>query len=192
MGVNEVPIDAGLPHTSLVTRLPLVAGYRYSGKFSGYKYRVRDVDLGVPYLSRHGRTYEFAVGQASREMFDQILGSMFQRLVRIDDSTNRSSVQTRVDLVFEPNIKMFNFDFGGTSFRAMINYEVNLLSPDGNLIASYDVRGEGVAEARFEDDRPLFGEITKSALRQAAASFIAGFDKNANLTKWLAEKGVGN
>ncbi len=179
---NSVTIQGEFP-APLVEKIPLEVGIHYDEAFKSYTYEQS---------IHHGPTWQIHLGQPNVELFDQMLGRMFEQVVQVDDPDTLSEPVPGIDAILKPTIEEFAFlspaDSGLGFFSVSIKYRLTLYQPDGQFATSWIFtaygknRVEGLAQ---EDD---LKEATIIALRDAAAAVAVELGEKARIKTMVREE----
>jgi len=189
---RTVQLDARLPRPPVVKQMPLHVGVYYSPAFLGYTEKKELIMCG-PSGRRDpsGIYFIFPIGTASRDLFDQIIGSMFSEITRTAGPlTNTSSV----DALFEPQIEFFDWDMVCSKdylstgiIGAKVSYVIHLYNgPDRHLIASLRVEGRSSEQPElcFKECRDSLA--AEQAMRDSMARFMIEFYEQPEVKRWVS------
>jgi hypothetical protein len=189
---RNLKLDARLPLTPVIKQIPFHMGVYYSPEFIGYTKNIELIACGPN--GRRDRTdifFKFPVGTASRDIFDQIIESMFITITRTSSLISNTSP---VDALLEPQIELFDWDMVCSKdylstgiISARISYVINLYSgPDRHLVASMRVEGRSAEkpELCFRDCRDSIA--AEQAMQDAMARFITEFYEQPEVKRWLS------
>jgi hypothetical protein len=144
--------------------------------------------------NRMGDSWEFRLGAASVELFNRLLGGVFEAVVPVNARPPLPSVPPRLVGVIEPRIE--EFDFGlpflktGT-YTASIGYRITAYSMAGVPVASWRVRGEGAKTGAIGMEFARWpGEAADLAMHDAAVKVAESFGRVPEVARWLREQGV--
>ena len=179
---HSVTIQAEFP-APLVEKIPLEIGIHYDEAFKSYTYEQS---------IHHGPTWQIHLGQPNVELFDQMLGQMFEQVVQVDDPDTLTEAVPGLDAILKPSIEEFALlsprDSGLGFFSVSIKYRLSLYQPDGQFATSWIFtaygknRVEGLAQ---EDD---LKEATVIALRDAAAAVAVELGEKARIKTMVREE----
>jgi hypothetical protein len=189
---RNLKLDARLPLPPAIKQIPFHMGVYYSPEFIGYTKNFELIACGPN--GRRDRTdifFKFPVGTASRDIFDQIIESMFITITRTSSPISNTSP---VDALLEPQIELFDWDMVCSKdylstgiISARISYVINLYSgPDLHLVASMRVEGRSAEkpELCFRDCRDSIA--AEQAMQDAMARFITEFYEQPEVKRWLS------
>jgi hypothetical protein len=126
------------------------------------------------------------LGPPSVALFEIIVAGLFEKVVVID-SLPPSDSNLQIAGMLAPSI--VNFEYGVHQYvYHRITYRVTLYSPTGADLGAWEVDGTASVEAGTFP-RTL-GNVTRIAMRRAAARFVKEFRKEPVVTRWLEEAGV--
>lgn len=186
-------LDTRLPRSPVVKQMPLHVGVDYSPEFLGFTARKEIIFCGPSGRKDSTRIYyTFPIGAASRDLFDQIIESMFTEITRTAGTlTNTSSV----DALLEPQIEFFDLDFvcsqdslSEETISAKVNYVIHLYNgPDRHLVVSFHVGGQS-RERPYLVVRNAGKTLAEQAMRDAMARFMIEFQDNPEVKRWLSTR----
>jgi hypothetical protein len=198
-----VKLDARLPLSPIVEKLPLHVGVHYSPEFLVYVRKfpfIMCADGGRSPISDSGMSYAFPVGTASKDLFDQVIASMFTIATRSSDQSSPLSGVTSFDGVFE--LQIVSFDWASSCFYGKwtpkgrfitrVSYTISLYSKDGHLVTSMNFNGEGSEKYEvcfFVDCEKSLA--TEEAMLDAMAKFMIEFREQPEVKRWLSTLSAG-
>jgi hypothetical protein len=146
--------------------------------------------------SWYGAT-EYHLGPPSIALFDQIYSGMFARTVPVVDDPARSREPSDAAAIvvlqiesFKPHYAIGEDIAGGPmiqSVEAEIVYRTTLLTPQGQQIADWTTGGSGSGQPTVFTFSDEAGNAAATAMREAAAKFVAGFRQQPEVARWLAD-----
>ncbi len=179
---HSVTIQGEFP-APLVEKIPLEIGVYYDEAFKTYTYE---------HSIHHGPTWQIHLGQPNVDLFEQMLGRMFEQVVQVDDPDTLTDPVPGVDAILKPGIEEFALlspaESGLGFFSVSIKYRLSLYQPDGQFATSWIFtaygknRVEGLAQ---EDD---LKEATIIALRDAAAAVAVELGEKARIKTMVREE----
>lgn len=181
-----VPIDANLPNRPLIETLPITLGVYYSPEFSTHE-SIEEVE---------GDSYKFNLGSDSVALFDQVFGSMFEKVIPVENLPPLRTDGTKVNAVIEPRIGYLRIGVVPQSQNVdeycwvRIYYHIALYSPDGGLLALFRVDAVGESRPGYSIGVKSFGEAMHFAMRDVAAQVMTGFSDEPGVREWLQALGV--
>lgn len=193
----KLKFDARLPLSPAVKPTPLNVGVYYSQEFLEYTKRVEMIACGPSgRKDKTGIFFIFPVGTASREVFDQIIASMFATVTTASRPSQFSGDTSPIDYLLEPRIE--SFDWGTMCSndyvskwrsRAKVSYVINLYNTiDSRLVTSMHVEGQSILlkpKACF-----MLGGCNESlgvaqAIQDAMARFMIDFYEQPEVKQWI-------
>jgi len=194
---RNLKLDARVPLPPAVKQIPLHIGVYYSPEFIEYTKKIELVGCGPNgRRDKTGIFFIFPVGNASRDLFDQIFTSIFATVTRMSDLSNSFSDNPAVDGFLEPRIKSFDWDTACSQnylstghLSARVNYVIDLHDPDGNLVISMPIEGRSK-----EKPKVCFGEgckdsiVAEQAMQDAIAKFMINFGEQPDVKQWLSTR----
>jgi len=193
--------DTKLAVSPAIEQIPLHVGVYYSPEFVEYTKKTELIGCGPNgRRDRMGIFFIFPVGTTSRDLFDQIVTSMFATATRTSNHPQPLNSAASIDGLLEPQIELFDWDtvcsdeyFSHGKFIAKVRYVINLYdSPDGHLVASMHTEGQHSLKPRlcFLDCKDSFGAA--EAIHDAMAQFIIDFFEQSEVKRWLSARMSGN
>lgn len=170
--LHEEKVAAFLPRAVLVDPLPVTIGVYYAPEFRTYASQFHPV--------AHSEDESLVpLGPASVMLFDRVLAGMFERVVQVESRPPLSPRAPDLSAVIEPQIH--NFKAPG---RVVIEYRFTIYEPNGHELASWVVSGRGGVILNATPTTQITDAMA-SALRSAAAKFVAGFRDEPGVKSWL-------
>ena len=193
---RNLKLDARLPLPPAVKQMPVHIGLYYSPEFVKYARRIELIGCGPSgRRDRSGIYFVFPVGTASEDLFDQVIGSMFAKIISTSSPSQTSNNVSSVDGLLEPQIESFHWetvcskDYLSTGkFAARVRYVINLYSPDGHLVLSMRVEGFGTEKPKlcFADCKDSLA--AEQAMQDAMAKFMIEFPEQPEVKQWLSTR----
>ena len=156
----------------------------YSNEFKNFKY-IRD--------SYQGTDWYIELGFPSVQLFDQIFGSMFESVEQLKSRPDEMSPALHVNAIAAPKINDFAMlapdDSALEFFSVSFKYQIDFLTPEGNLIHTWSFVAYGKARWHFFDEDESVREATMMALRDAAATLALDYHKQVPFIDWLDRRG---
>ena len=146
-------------------------------------------------LKKQGK-WRIELGSAQPLMFDNLASGMFRDHEIINGNARPVGA---IDALLVPSIKELQFAIPnqtkGDFFEVWIQYEFQLLAPDGAQIAQFPLTAYGKANRRdfglLEDtENGALGLAAKVALRDAMAFFALRFKRIPEVAAWLQTRTV--
>ncbi|MBP1749402.1 MAG: hypothetical protein H6Q52_1941, partial [Deltaproteobacteria bacterium] len=144
-----------------------------------------------------GILFIFPVGTASRDVFDQVIASMFATVTTASGPSRSLGETSPIDGLLEPQIESFDWDttcsndyFSHWKSTARVSYVINLYnSLDGHLVASMHVEGKSILlkpKVCFmsRDCDESLGAA--QAIQDAIAMFMIDFYEQPEVKKWIS------
>lgn len=193
---RNLKLDARLPLPPAIQQIPFHMGVYYSPEFIGYTKNFELIACGPN--GRRDRTdifFKFPVGTASRDIFDQIIESMFTTVTRTSSPISNTSP---VDALLEPQIELFDWDMvcsndylSTGTIIARIRYVINLYGgPDRHLVASMRVEGRRAEKPELCFRGCRDSVAAEQAIQDAMARFITEFHEQPEVKRWLSARVV--
>ena len=191
---RNVKLDTRLPHPPAVKQTPLHMGVYYSPEFLGYTERKQLIMCGPSGRRDPSDIYFiFPVGSASRDLFDQVIGSMFTEITRkAGPLTNTSSV----DALLEPQIEFFDWDMVCSTdylptgiISVKVSYVIHFYNgPDRHLVASLHVEGRSSEKPELCFNECRDSLAAEQAIQDAMARFMIEFQEQPEVKRWFSTR----
>jgi hypothetical protein len=174
-GAAKVKPALSLPR-ALITPINMNVGVFYAPEYRKFVHRE----------TRWGSDWKISLGEEHVRMTDDLFAQAFTKTTPIKKYPTESS-PAPVQAIIEPRIEQYSFitprDTQGNFYAVTIKYRLNLDSPAGTLIDSYQFTGYGTADGRgMAAERPM-AAATTAAMRDAAAKFLVQFPEQASVRK---------
>jgi hypothetical protein len=174
-GATQVKPALSLP-PALVTPLNLDVGVFYSPEYRRFEHRE----------TRWGADWKIALGEEHMRMTDNLFSQAFTKTTPIKKFPSESD-PAPVQAIIEPRIEQYSFitprDTQGNFYAVTIKYRLNLDSPAGALIDSFQFTGYGTADGSGMAAGGPMVAATTAAMRDAAAKFLVQFPEQASVKK---------
>ncbi len=177
-----------------VKPIPLDVGVYFSPEFRNYEYRYE----GYKISGEPGDKESFAIGEASVDLFNQLLQGMFKNTVEVQQRPPLSSSGMKLAGVIEPNIEEFKLTKSQEQprrrrrYRVQLTYRFTVYAPDGK-ISVFWVSGRGWSiDRRFTTTGKIYGEATDEAMKDAGRRFTTSFLEIPEIQQWLESIGYSN
>jgi hypothetical protein len=192
---RNIKLDARLPLPPAFKQMPLNIRVYYSPEFVGYTKKIELIGCGPNgRKDKTGIFFIFPIGTSSRDLFDQIIESMFTSVTRTSGASLSFSNTQSIDGLLELRIESFDWetectrDYLSTGrFLARVSYVINLYdSPDGRLLSSIRVEGQGTEDPRLCLKDCKDSIAAEQAIQDAMAKFMTDFQKQPEVRAWLS------
>lgn len=199
----SLQIEEPLDRPPLVEPLPLTVGVFYTPEFRAYEH----VQIVPGELWKN--TWKFSLGPASVALFDQVLPSMFKKVLPVKDLASLRTNGHELDAIIKPSIEEFDlvsppksgmaFPVPPSVYSATIGYRITLYAPGrGDVIASWVESGSGAIQHTFVSEgfpfifmvKGIYNDVTKKAMREAAAKLLTGLHDRPEVKRWLESTGA--
>lgn len=172
---GEFPRPVGPQH-------PLTVGIFMSEEFRQYNYHEDSEDRDE---------WNISTGKAQKNLFETVLGSMFQETIPL--SQFPQAVPSDVELVLVPEIRELQFTMPRETrvniFEVWIKYDMHAYDPQGESVASWVITAYGKTPTAFLQSREeALAQAINVALRDAGATLYTGFVRVPELQALLANK----
>jgi len=191
----KVSLNPKIDPLPTVKPIPLHVGLYFSPEFRSYEYRYE----GYKISGEPGDKESFAIGEASVDLFNQLLQGMFKDTVEVQQRPPLSSSgMMKLAGVIEPNIEEFKLAKSQEQprrrrrYRVQLTYRFTLYAPDGK-ISVFWVSGRGRStDRRFATTGKIYGEATDEAMKDAGRRFATSFLEIPEIQRWLESIGYSN
>jgi hypothetical protein len=168
---KSVVIQTDFPEP-LITPLPLSVGLLYGDALRHFQYREELPNDGA---------WSFDLGDANTKLFDGIFEALFDRTVQVEATGGSGAPYSGLDAIIEPSIEALEFSLPRQSrsdqYAVWIRYNLDVYKPDGTLITRWSISAYGQSDSAILSAEKPMAQATISALRDAGASIITGFEK---------------
>lgn len=187
---STVPVRSPLVQMPLVDMSPIAVAIRYTDGLThhrcvadkGYVAEAWTIELGAPSIA----------------MFDKVFMALFAKTVAMGQGQTVAVAAEPLPVI---EVGLLSYDgcqaswpiVGTTSVK--VAYEATLFGKDGARVAHWQGRGRAGAEDFDSQDAPGAGgwdiegtylaDVTRLAMRKAAADFLINYDKNPAVRAWL-------
>lgn len=159
-----------------------------------------DVDVGVFYgpdyrkfehrETRWGSDYKVALGDEHVRMTDALFSQAFTHTTPLAKfPTETEPAPAAVKAVIEPRIVQYSFitprDTNSDFYAVTIKYRLNLSTPSGVAVDSFQFTGYGTADSGAMSSEKPMQAATTTAMRDAAAKFLVQFPKQGSVLRLL-------
>ena len=174
-GATKVMPALSLPR-ALITPINLNVGVFYGPEYRKFEHRE----------TRWGADWKIALGEQHVRMTDDLFSQAFAKTTQLKKFPTESD-PAPVQAVIEPRIEQYSFitprDTQGNFYAVTIKYRLNLDSPAGAVIDSFQFTGYGTADGRGMAAEAPMVTATTAAMRDAAAKFLVQFPEQAAVKK---------
>jgi len=184
-GVNQVVVEGKFP-TPLMTALPLTIGVWYPDEFRGHEF------TGMAKNPRES-SWIVKTGEAQIQMWDVLLGGMFQRFEQMRAAPQPDVLNQAVDAVLIPHVAELQYAIPTQThvkvYEIWMRYRFELVTVEGEPIAEWTMTAYGKTPSAFlQSDTKAVNLAAVMALRDAGANFVTGFTRVPELNNWLNGK----
>jgi hypothetical protein len=174
---QNIEVPATVPDPVLAA-LPLEVGVMYDEDFSNFLYIEKLL---------YGPEITVELGAANVNMFDRMVRSVFQDVVTVE-----APGAAGVDAILRPMVDEYAFltpEQAGVDFYSVsIRYQVELLSPSGDLLDLWQVNSYGRTRSTGITGSSSLTEANEEALRDAAAVLALDLQKRESVLKLIEGK----
>ncbi len=179
---NEVVVQGEFP-APLMNRLPVKLGVWYDEAFTGHEFF--DEAKG-----REESSWLVKTGTAQVQMWDTLLGGMFQELVHMKGRPAPDQLNPLVDAVLIPKVAELQYAIPAHTnvkvYEIWMRYHFDLVTTRGEPIADWSMTAYGKTPTAFmRSDEAAVNLAAVVALRDAGANFATGFQRVPQVAQWL-------
>lgn len=189
-GAKQVVVQGQFP-TPLMTRLPLTLGVWYVDEFANHEFFDET-------KSKQESDWIVKTGQAQVQMWDALLGGMFEKLVHVQvkpdpDTPSPDTMNQAVDAVLIPHIEELQYAIPTQTnikvYEIWMRYRFELVTSSGEPIAEWLMSAYGKTPTAFmQSDEAAVNLAAVMALRDAGANFVVNFSRVPDVQQWLQGK----
>lgn len=174
-GATQVKPALSLPR-ALITPIDMNVGVFYAPEYRKFEHRE----------TRWGSDWKIKLGEEHVRMTDDLFSQAFSKTTQLKKFPSESA-PAPVQAVIEPRIEQYSFitprDTQGNFYAVTIKYRLNLDTPAGVLIDSFQFTGYGTADGGGMSAEGPMVAATTAAMRDAAAKFLVQFPDQAAVKK---------
>jgi hypothetical protein len=179
---KSVVVETEFPEP-LIAPLPLSVGLLYGEALQNFSYHED--------LPNDG-TWSFSLGDANTKLFDGIFAALFERTTHVDSTGGTGAPYSNLDAIIEPSIEALEFSLPRQSrsdeYAVWIRYNLDIYTPDGNLITRWTISAYGQSGSKMLGADKAMMRATISAMRDAGASIVTGFENEPVIKAALLEE----
>ncbi|MEM7432568.1 MAG: hypothetical protein AAF351_11630 [Pseudomonadota bacterium] len=165
----------------LIDPIPATVGLRMPENFHHYVHE--EEVLG-------SEEWSINLGAANAELFTQLYGHMFDRVVLLSDDDNPD--EHDLDALIEPAIEAFEFSVPNQSktksFAVWIRYRITVYDNNGDVVADWPVSAYGKSQKESVSGPKALQRAAVLAMRDAAALMIMKLDQAAGISGLAADR----
>ncbi len=186
-GVKQVVVEGQFP-SPLMSKLPLTLGVWYVEDFANHEFFDET-------KSKQESDWIVKTGEAQVQMWDAVLGGMFENLVHMQAKPAPDTFNQVVDAVLIPHIDELQYAIPAYThikvYEIWMRYRFELVTPSGDPIAEWSMTAYGKTPTAFlQSDEAAVNLAAVMALRDAGANFAVNFTRVPELQQWLQQKRV--
>jgi len=181
-GANKVVVEGKFP-PPLMTPLPLNIGVWYPEEFRAHEFTD---------MAKNPRDSSWVVktGEAQVQMWDTVLGGMFQNLEQMRAAPGPGVLNQIVDAVLIPHVAELQYAIPTQThvkvYEIWMRYRFELVSASGEPIAEWMMTAYGKTPTAFlQSDTAAVNFAAVMALRDGGANFVTSFTRVPELSDWL-------
>jgi hypothetical protein len=185
-GANEVVVKGEFPQPVL-EKLPLTLGVYYDPEFRTHEFFDRSTTRGES-------DWIVKTGDAQVQMYNTLLGGMFERVIYLNELPRGERVGTvgaeKVDAVLVPHVDELQYSIPRHTkinvFEIWMRYRYELYSSDGEVLADWTMTSYGKTPTAFLRSAEAAVNLAAIvALRDAGANFAMNFSAIPEVQQWL-------
>ncbi len=184
-GANKVVVEGKFP-SPLMTKLPLNIGVWYPDDLRNHEFTD---------MAKTPRESSWIVksGEAQVQMWDAVLGGMFQGFENMRVAPEPGVLNQVVDAVIIPHVDELQYAIPTQThvnvYEIWMRYRFELVTQDGEPIAEWMMTAYGKTPTAFlRSNTAAVNLAAVMALRDAGANFITSFSRVPELREWLDGK----
>ncbi len=183
---KQVVVKGNFP-SPLMTKLPVTLGVWYVDEFANHEFFDET-------KSKNESDWIVKTGTAQVEMWDTLLGGMFENLVHVQAKPDPDSVDNMVDAVLIPHVEELQYAIPTHTnikvYEIWFRYRFELVSTSGDPIAEWSMTAYGKTPTAFmQSDEAAVNLAAVMALRDAGANFVVNFTRVPDVQQWMQSSG---
>ncbi len=184
-GGKQVIVQGQFP-APLMTKLPLSLGVWYPEDF-------RNHEFYEAAKTRKDSEWLVQTGAAQVQMWDQLLGGMFDSVVPMKANPAPDTMNPVVDAVLIPHVDELQYAIPAHTnvkvYEIWMRYRYELVTTGGDHITEWTMTAYGKTPTAFlQSDEAAVNLAAVVALRDAGANFAVNFTRVPSVAAWLTEK----
>ncbi|HKK23652.1 MAG TPA: hypothetical protein VJ947_08195 [Pseudohaliea sp.] len=181
-GAKEVVVQGQFPEP-LMSRLPLTLGVWYDEAF-------REHEFFDEAKGRAESDWLVRTGEAQVQLWDTLLGGMFERVVYMDARPAPAQMNPAVDAVLIPRVDELQYAIPAQTnikvYEIWMRYAFELVNTKGEAIADWTMTAYGKTPTAFlQSDEAAVNLAAVVALRDAGAHFATSFTRVPEVAAWM-------
>ncbi len=181
-GAKEVVVQGQFPDP-LMSKLPLTLGVWYDEAFRQHEFF--DEAKG-----RAESDWLVRTGEAQVDLWDTLLGGMFERVVPMDARPAPGQTDPAVDAVLIPRVDELQYAIPAQTnikvYEIWMRYAFELVTTQGETIAEWTMTAYGKTPTAFlQSDEAAVNLAAVVALRDAGAHFATSFPRVPEVAAWM-------
>jgi len=187
-GPNRVMVEGSFP-VPLMEPLPLRLGVWYPEEFANHEF----FDEAK---SRAESSWIVQTGEAQVQMWNILLGGMFEELVPMKGAPGPEQMNPVVNAVLIPHVEELQYAIPAHTnvkvYEIWMRYRFELVTTGGDPIAEWTMPAYGKTPTAFlQSDEAAVNLAAVMALRDAGANFATTFTRVPAVQAWMATPGPG-
>ena len=183
---KQVVVKGNFP-SPLMTKLPVTLGVWYVDEFANHEFFDET-------KSKNESDWIVKTGTAQVEMWDTLLGGMFENLVHVQAKPDPDSVDNMVDAVLIPHVEELQYAIPTHThikvYEIWMRYRFELVATSGEAIAEWTMTAYGKTPTAFlQSDEAAVNLAAVMALRDAGANFVINFTRVPDVQQWMQSSG---
>lgn len=181
-GPTRVVVEGNFPQP-LMEPLPLILGVWYGEDFANHEFF--DEAKG-----RSESSWLVQTGAAQVQMWDTLLGGMFENFVHMKGPPGPGQMNQVVNAVLIPHVDELQYTIPTQTnvkvYEIWMRYRFELVKVSGEPIAEWTMSAYGKTPTAFlQSDQAAVNLAAVVALRDAGANFATGFTRVPEVQQWL-------
>jgi hypothetical protein len=188
--VTGCPQTVRLPErfpTPVTEKLPLRIGLYQDRPFRDYVYR-REPEAAKGWI--------VDMRPIHKTLFQTLLGPLVSELIEIERFPRIPRQAPKLDAIIEPEVQAFELQTPSASTspfcRVSVTYLLRVYSPQGRLLASWPVEGQGQGRSGWLQAAQGVTEAVTNALRDLGAQIVVELGGRPTISALLADKRAKN
>lgn len=181
-GTKQVIVEGRFP-SPLMNKIPLTMGVWYEDAFANHEFFDET-------KSREESDWIVKTGHAQLEMWNALLGGMFENLVHLEARPSPESNSPLVDAVLIPHIEELQYTIpihtNVNVYEIWMRYRFELVTSGGDTLADWLMTAYGKTPTAFlQSAEDAVNLAAVMALRDAGAHFVIDFAREPAVRDWL-------
>jgi hypothetical protein len=167
--------------TPVIQALPLRVGLYQDRPFRDY------VHQGA---SEIGGTWIIDLRPIHKTFFKTLLGALFSELIEVESGSETYPPVSQLEAIIEPQVQAFTLQnlsaAASSAYRVSVVYLLKIYSPQGELLGSWPVQGQGQGDAGWLQAGQAVTEAVTNALRDIGVQIATQLAETPEIKELLA------